>query len=199
MSRIKATIVACLLAAPCVSLSAGIDDVIKGCDNCHGMGGNSENGEVPSIAGMSTVYLQDTMAAYKAGDRPGLKYKPKDGAETDMNALAEKLSDDDIAAVAEHYSGLTFKPVSQSVDAALAAKGKEVFDSECDKCHSKGGSDPADDSGIIGGQWKPYLEGQIKLFSEGKRDMPKKKQEKFSKLSDADKAAVVEFLAGGGK
>jgi sulfide dehydrogenase cytochrome subunit len=199
MRRIKATIIACLLAVPAVSMSAGIDQVIKDCDGCHGKDGNSETGEVPSIAGMSVVYLQDTMDAYKTDYRPGLKYTPKGGTETDMNELSKKLSKDDISAVAEHYAGLTFKPVSQSVDAALAAKGKEIFESTCDKCHSKGGTDAGDDAGILGGQWKPYLQEQMKLFSEGKRPMPKKKEKKFSKLSDADKAAVVEFLAGGGK
>ncbi len=199
MKRFKLTLAACLLTAPCIGMAAEIDQIIKDCDGCHGKDGNSEYGEVPSIAGMSVVYLHDTMAAYKSGDRPGLKYKPKDGAETDMNAVAKKLSDDDISALAEHYAALTFKPVKQSIDAALAAKGKEVYDSSCSKCHSEGGTVAADDAGIIGGQWKPYLQGQIKLFSEGKRDMPKKKKEKFSQLSDADKAAVIEFLANGGK
>ena len=178
MRRFKAMVVASLLAAPWVSVSAGIDQVIKDCDVCHGKDGNSEIGEVPSIAGMSVGYLGDTMAAYKSGDRPGLKYKPKDGAETDMNALAKELSDDELTAVAKHYAGLTFKPVQQSVDVALAAKGKEVFDSLCEKCHSEGGSVADDDAGILGGQWKPYLEEQFKLFSEDKRAMPKKKKQK---------------------
>jgi len=83
--------------------------------------------------------------------------------------LSKKPSKDDISAIAEHSAGLTFKPVSQSVDAALAAKGKEIFESTCDKRHSKGGTDAGDDVGIIGGQWKPYLQGPMKLFSEDKR------------------------------
>ena len=127
MRRITAIMVAGLLAAPWVGVSAGVDAIAKDCDACHGKGGNSEQGEVPSIAGMSAAYLGDAMTAYKSGERPGLKFKPKDGDETDMNAVAKKLSEDDIKGISEHYAGNTFKPVKQNVDAALAAKGKKVF------------------------------------------------------------------------
>ena len=199
MRKITTILVAGLLASPWACVSAGVDQIAKDCDGCHGKDGNSEVGKVPSIAGMSAAYLSDTLIGYKSGDRPGLKYTPKDGAETDMNEVAKKLSDDDISAIADHYAGLTFKPGKQSVDSAMAAKGKAVFDDECEKCHSEGGTVADDDAGIIGGQWKPYLEGQFKLFDEEKREMPKKMAKKFSKVSASDKAAIIEFLAGGGK
>lgn len=199
MRKITTILVAGLLASPWACVSAGVDQIAKDCDGCHGKDGNSEVGKVPSIAGMSAVYLGDTLIAYKSGDRPGLKYAPENGAETDMNEVAKKLSDDDIKAISDHYAGLTFKPVEQSVDSALAAKGKEVFDHDCKMCHSEGGSVADDDAGIIAGQWKPYLEEQFKLFDEEKREMPKSMARKYSKISADDKAAIVEFLAGGSK
>jgi len=199
MRNITAIVLAGLMGAPGISVSAGIDDIAKDCGACHGQDGNSEQGEVPSIAGMSAAYLGDAMDAYKSGARPALKFKPKDGEATDMNAVAKKLSEDEIKGISEHYAGLTFKPVKQSVDAALAAKGKKVFDSECEICHSEGGSFADDDAGILAGQWKPYLEEQFKLFNEEKREMPKSMAKKYTKVSDADKAAIIEFLAGGGK
>jgi sulfide dehydrogenase cytochrome subunit len=199
MRRITAIMVAGLLAAPWVGVSAGVDSIAKDCDACHGKDGNSEHGEVPSIAGMSAAYLGDAMAAYKSGERPGLKFKPKNGEETDMNAVAKKLSEDDIKGISKHYAANTFKPVTQSVDAALAAKGKKVFDKDCEKCHSEGGSVADDDAGIMGGQWKPYLVEQFKMFTEEKREMPKKMAKKFTKISEDDKTAIIEFLAGGGK
>ena len=85
------------------------------------------------------------------------------------------------------------------MDAALAAKGKSAFDDSCDKCHSEGGSVAGDDAGLIAGQGKPYLEAQFKQFDDGSRSMPKKMKKKYEALSGEDKAAIIEFLAGGGK
>ena len=201
MKIVRSLSAACLLfvmGSAGVAL-AGVEDLIKDCDSCHGANGNGDDLSVPNIAGMSEVYLSDTMLAYKAGDRPGIKYKPKDGDETDMGAISQKLSEDDIAALAAHYAAQQFKPHVQQVDAALAAKGKEAFDEACEKCHSEGGSVADDDAGIIAGQGKPYLEGQFKLYDDGSRPMPKKMTKKYEELDDAAKAAIIEFLAGGGK
>lgn len=173
------------------------DDLINSCDNCHGKDGNSEDGKVPTIAGMSVQYFKDTFENYKNGDRPGVKYKPKKGDETDMAAISKKMSEDDVEKVASHYAGKTFKANEQAGDAGKIAKGRKLFHKKCEKCHSEAGSVADDDSGILLGQWKPYLEEQIKLYSSGERTMPKKMKKKFKKLSDKDKANVVEFLASG--
>jgi len=187
------------LAGPCGYAVAGVDDMAKKCDECHGSGGNSSHEEVPNIAGMSVTYIHDAMMAYQSGDRPGKKYKPENGDETDMNAVAKKLSEDDINALAEHYAGKTFEVHEQKVDAALAATGKKHFNKDCKKCHSEGGSLADDDAGILAGQWKPYLQHQFELFSSGEREMPKKMSKRFEKLDDDAKAAIIEFLAGGSK
>jgi sulfide dehydrogenase cytochrome subunit len=187
------------VAVPFATLQAGSDDLADKCDACHGKDGGSEDSKVPSIGGMSEYYLHDTMMAYRSGDRPGVKYKPKSGEETDMNAVAKKLSEGDINALASHYADESFVPHPQSVDAAQAAKGKKVFEKYCEKCHSEGGSVADDDAGILAGQWKPYLEEQFKMFNEGTRPMPRKMEKKLKKVDEGDQAAIVEFLAGGGK
>ena len=116
-----------------------------------------------------------------------------------MAEVAKKLSEADIDAVAEHFAGQTYAPHAQQVDAALAAKGKAAFDDNCEKCHSEGGSVADDDASLLAGQGKPYLEEQFKLYDDGSRPMSKKMAKKFEKISDEDKAAIIEFLAGGGK
>ena len=184
-------------AAPIATVSADTAALIKSCDSCHGVDGNSEDGEVPNIAGMSVTYLHDMMMAYKSGERPGIKYKPKKGDESDMNAESKDLSEDEINALAKHYAAKKFAVHAQAVDAALAAKGAEVFDSACEKCHSERGSLASDDSGILLGQWKPYMEKQFKLLDSGKREMTKKMKKKYDALDAADKAAIIEFLAAG--
>jgi len=196
----KSIITACLIAAWAFAPTsfAGVDEMAKECDNCHGKDGVSEHGEVPVIAGMSGPYLKDMMVAYQSGDRPGIKYKPKDGDETDMNALAKKLSEAEIGEISAYYAGKKFQAQKQAVDADLAKKGAKIFDKACEKCHSEGGTLADDDAGILAGQWKPYMEEQFKLFDEKKRTMTKKMAKKYEELSADDKKAVIEFLAGAG-
>lgn len=183
-----------------LGLSFGVvnaSDLSDKCDECHGKNGNSKDDEVPNIAGMSAPYITDTITAYAEGDRPAEKYKPEGGEESDMAEVAKKLSDDDIASIADHYAGQEFMKHEQAHDAGMAAKGKKKFDKKCDKCHADGGTDPEDDAGLLLGQWKEYLKDQFEHFSSGKRSMPKKMKKKFKKLSDDDKAAILEYLASG--
>jgi sulfide dehydrogenase cytochrome subunit len=184
-------------ATPFHSALADVQALADKCDACHGEGGNSEDEKVPNIAGMSTVFLGDTLSAYASGDRKGVKYKPKDGEESDMNEIAEKLSEEEISAIAEYYAGKKFAMHVQEVDAELADKGKKKFDKECDKCHSEGGTVADDDASLLLGQWKHYLKEQFSMFGDGSRTMPKKMQKKFDKLDDDDKASILEYLAGG--
>ncbi|MGD2117164.1 MAG: c-type cytochrome [Chromatiales bacterium] len=173
------------------------DELIDGCDNCHGKDGNSEDGKVPSIAGFSAQYIMDSFENYNNKERPGIKYKPENGDETDMATISNKLSVDAIEKVAAYYAGKSFKVHEQAVDAGKAAKGKKAFDKYCDKCHSEAGTAAEDDAGLLLGQWKPYLEEQFKLYNSGERTMPRKMKKKFKKLSDEDIANVIEFLAEG--
>lgn len=185
------------LALPFGIAQADVQAMADKCDNCHGKDGNSEDGKVPNIAGMSAVYISDTLNAYIDGDRKGVKYKPKDGEESDMEEVAGKLSEDDISAISDHYAGKTFKVHEQEFDAAMAAKGKKTFDKNCDKCHSEGGTVADDDAGILMGQWKPYMKEQFTLFDDGTRIMTKKMRKKFEKLDDEEKANILEYLASG--
>ena len=92
-------------------------DLIKKCEGCHGADGNGSDLNVPNIAGMSDVYIGDTLLAYKAGDRPGIKYKPKDGDESDMATVAKSLSEGDIKAVAAHFGGVAYAELGAATDA----------------------------------------------------------------------------------
>ncbi len=172
-------------------------DVIEKCAECHGKDGNSKDGHVPNIAGFSEANLKDIMTEYKEGDRPGVKYKPKNGKETDMAEIAKKLSDSDIEKVARYFSGKTFKRNEQAFDAGKAAKGKKKFKKKCQKCHSEWGTVADDDSALLLGQWKPYLKKQFDMFVSKERGMPKKMKKKFKKLSIHDIENIIEFLASG--
>lgn len=184
------------LGTPLTTSAADIGKLTHECNECHGKNGNSEHPEVPNIAGLSVVYMQDTMTAYKEGDRPGVKYKEKDGEEEDMNEIAKELSEDDIDALAEHYAEQTFKShaAEQKTDPKLVAKGEKLFKRNCKKCHAEYGTDPYDDAGILGGQWMTYMEEQFKMFHDGDRLMPKKMKKKFEKIDEADYEAIIHAL-----
>ncbi len=181
---------ALLLALP---LAAGASELTDKCDKCHGKNGNSSDEKVPSIAGFSAATIEDILKQYKEGERPADKYKPKDGEETDMQAIAKKLSDAQIKEVAEFYAKQRFVPHKQPFDAKLAEKGAKVHKKKCEKCHSDGGSNPEDDAAILAGQWRAYLERQFDLISKREREVPKKMWKKFKKLKDKKKKALIEY------
>jgi len=82
---------------------------------------------------------------------------------------------------------------TQKFDPALAKKGKALHERGCEKCHSEGGSLASDDSGILAGQWMPYLTESFKQYSSGKRPMPEKMKPKMQKLDQADVDALVHY------
>ncbi len=190
--------VAALVALPVASMADGAAIAKDKCVGCHGEDGNSDDPKVPNIAGFSAVTIVDMLEEYRSDDRMGEKYKPKNGDETDMNAITKDLSEEDSEAVAAYYAGKTFKKAPNKFDAKLAKKGAKIHDKRCEKCHSEGGSLADDDAAILAGQWKEYLQHQFKKLSAGERPMPKKMKKKFKKLNDKQKAALIEFYASGG-
>jgi sulfide dehydrogenase cytochrome subunit len=185
-----------LLAVPAHADAAKIAEA---CANCHGKNGASTEPEMPIIGGISEGYIVENMTKYKNKERacPEVKYPagPKKGEATDMCRIAKEVGDDDIKAVAKHFASHKFVAAKQAFDADKAAKGKKVHETNCEKCHSEGGKVSDEDSGILAGQWKPYLEHTFKEFKDGKRAMPKKMKPKMEKLSAGDVEALVNYYA----
>jgi sulfide dehydrogenase cytochrome subunit len=192
-----ATLISAILVAgmPLSAMSDTAKLAADRCEGCHGRDGNSEQKDVPSIAGFSEIVIADALWDYKEGYRTSATHKIN-GKETDMNAIAKELDDQQIESLAAYYSDKTFQPHAQTVDAALARKGKELHERNCEKCHSEGGSAADDDAAILAGQWMPYLEAQFKLFRAGERHMPRNMEKKLEALSDADVTALLHYYAG---
>ena len=176
--------------------AADVADLVASCADCHGPDGASSEPQVPIIGGFSAPYMTDSMIAYQEQERPCPEAEypsgDKKGQKTTMCAIAEDLNEDEIEELASYYAGKPFVRAQQRFDAALAEKGKEIHESKCDKCHAEGGSLASDDSGILAGQWMPYLEQAFKEFASGERPMVKKMKPKFEKLEPADIEALVE-------
>jgi cytochrome subunit of sulfide dehydrogenase len=196
-----ATSVPALLALlPALALAAAAPDpkVVEGCQDCHGANGVSTAQDVPSIAGISAVVQSDALKAYRARTRPCPKVTHKRGdtrREGDMCSVAKDLSDAQVADLAAYFAGKPYARMRQPADAAKAATGKAIYTRDCSKCHSSGGSDPADDAGILAGQPLAWLKGRLAALRKGDIDEPKMMQAVVSKLSDADIEALAQYYA----
>ena len=67
-----------------------------GCITCHGRDGVSKLPEAPNLAGQVEMYLSTSLTAYRGGTRKNEM----------MNAMAEKLTDADIADLAAYYAAI---------------------------------------------------------------------------------------------
>lgn len=177
--------------------SSGVESLVRDCVNCHGSRGVSADQAYPTIAGMSAFYLDDQLRTYRAGGRPcePVKYRLNNAGRkpVSMCEVVKKLSDADIAIVAGYFSKQVFVPTKQPFDPQLARAGRMLHTERCGRCHSEGGSLADDDSGILAGQWKSYLEEALQQFRAGTRRAPEKMKPQVDGLSDAEARALVEY------
>lgn len=72
---------------------------VAACTACHGPGGAGMPAQFPRLAGQFSEYIVAQLRAFRAGERANDPNRM-------MRTVAEKLSDREIAAVAEYISGL---------------------------------------------------------------------------------------------
>lgn len=180
--------------------SADVTQHIDQCDGCHGTDGVSTDGDVPTIAGVSSFVLEEYMFQYADDARPCRESEFRHGdtsrPATDMCAAAKELSEDEISELAEYYDGKDFVAAKQEFDAAKAAEGESIHKRDCEKCHSDGGSYKGDDAGRLAGQWMPYLEQAFADYASGEREMMEDKmKEKVDALDAASISALLHYYA----
>jgi len=132
---------------------------------CHGIIGYQasfpEIYKVPKIAGQSATYIVAALNAYKAGDRK----------HPTMRAIADTLTDQDMADLGAYYATLgmtqgdaappTAPPPSDTV-AALISRDK---DNDCTKCHGANFNTPNDGTvPKLAGQHADYLLVALKSY-----------------------------------
>jgi len=158
------------------------------CAGCHGTNGASAGPASPSLAGMSATYVEESMLAFKSGDRHS----------TIMGRIAKGYADEDFAKMGEFFSRQKMHIASQDAG-GMSSKGDKLHDKYCDKCHSESGMAADDDSGQLGGQWSTYLHYQIEDAMSGKRDFGKKMAKQVKKMhkKEGDKGvqALLDYYA----
>jgi len=176
-----------------------ISKLVDACTVCHERDGASHDPNMPIIGGYSEKYLISSLTAYKTKSRtcPEIEYLHGDKKVklTDMCRIAKSLSDEDIKKLAVYYAAQKFRRANQDFDPELAQKGKLIHERDCEKCHSQAGSVASDDSGILAGQWTPYLKHQFMAFYTEKRTLADKMKPKFNKLDKTEMEALLNYYA----
>jgi sulfide dehydrogenase cytochrome subunit len=179
------------------ALAADVDKMVEPCFVCHGNNGVGTELKVPAIAGYSEGYFGFSLGMYKKSERPCVEVEypggGKKGLKTNMCEIVKDFSESDIEQIGEYFSRQKFVRTVQKFDLELAKKGEVIHMNKCEPCHSKAGSSPSDNIGILGGQKMDYLREQIKFVKEGKRFTSKKMKMRLDGLDDAELEAVVHF------
>ncbi len=95
-------------------------DDIPACAQCHGPGGSGVGAHFPPLAGLPEAYIAQQLKDWKTGARPP-------GPLALMPAVAGRLKDADIDAVAKYYAGLSVAASTpQSAEGSGATVRKEA-------------------------------------------------------------------------
>ena len=139
--------------------TAEVADKAAACSACHGVNGISSNGMWPNLAGQQEDYLAKEMRAFRDGSRQDASMPA---------ALLAQMSDDDIAALAKHFSSM-----DRAKPAALepASPGKNVR-ATCVSCHGMTGVTVTSLWPNLAAQKEAYLKKQLMDYQTGKRPHP---------------------------
>lgn len=191
------TMAVLLALAPALVLPAsgparadGIEELVAMCEACHGPDGVSQHADVPTIAGQSEAFLDKSLRTYQVWGRPCIKSAWRHGdtgqAATDMCAIAEGLTGEEVQALAAHFAALPFVPAAQAFDAERAAAGAALHAEHCETCHHEGGQ-AAGRGPRLAGQWIPYLRTSLRFVPTGEHMVPPAME---STVNDLDEDAI---------
>lgn len=166
------------------------------CGACHGMDGNSMIPTFPKLAGQHASYIVKQLTQFKAGER----------TDPTMSGMAAPLSAQDAADLAAYFSSQK-RVIGAPADMEKAAVGKKLYQggdaargiAACMACHGPSGSgNPGAGFPSLSGQQTMYVSKALTDFRSGTRtnDPQKMMRDIAAKLSDADIAAVSEYIVG---
>jgi len=197
-NRLAFLLVATIVTATNVNC-AEIPDFIQNCMDCHGENGVSKEPDVPTIAGFSATFIEETFAAYTYDMRNPVESRYRYGdtsrKPTDMRKIADTLNEDQIIKAAEFFESQTYVPAKQKFDASLVETGKKIHTDKCEKCHREGGKGREEDAAILAGQWTPYLRSAFKHIMNETRDVDVRMTKKVEKLGDEEWEALLNYYA----
>lgn len=160
-------------------------DVAAVCANCHGDSGVSTKPEVPNLAAQNPSYLAEQMRLFAAGQRH----------KEFMERMGRAMSSDETAATALFYAAQAVPP-RPAENAALGARGRDLYKRLCAECHGNGGRGNAE-LARLAGQQGPYVVTSMKRYRDAKAGAPrldKDMVENSRRLTDADLDALAAYI-----
>lgn len=162
------------------------------CSGCHNPDGNSVIPENPKLSGLDAEYIVRQLQDFKKGDRKSPV----------MSGIIPLVNEKEFAALAAFFHQQKPKPGS-SVDAKLAAQGKEIYDEgiigsavpACSGCHNEDGSG-TEKYPRIAGQHSAYVIQQLLSFKNGERvnDSKAVMRAVAKRMNEKEIRAVAEYV-----
>jgi len=167
------------------------------CAACHGMDGNSNGPEWPSLAGQHDSYIVKQLKAFKNGQRNNPLMTPQ----------AQALSDQDMEDVAAYFSSQKIK--GGEAEPSKVAAGQQIYQggvasnkaTACLACHGPDGRGNAP-AGYpsLRSQRSAYVVLQLQAYKNGSRATDKSQgnimQMEAAKLTDDQIKAVAAYIQG---
>jgi cbb3-type cytochrome c oxidase subunit III len=167
------------------------------CGACHGMDGNSSDGQYPKLAGQSEQYIAHQLASFKAGKRQN----------PIMLGMATPLSEQDMHDIGAYFASKS--PLPGVADQALVEHGQKLFREgdtargipACMACHSiDGRGNPGAMYPQLTSQHAQYIQATLKSWHDGAtwgNDAHSQVMPSIAKkLDDNDIAALASYVEG---
>ena len=163
------------------------------CAACHTADGSRGIPTNPILQGQHADYIVKQLGEFKSGKRDNAIMKP----------MASTLSDDDMRNVAAFYASKTAKP-GLSKSPATVALGQKIWRGgiaeksvpACAGCHGPTGGGIPSQYARLGGQHAEYVSAELQLFRSGKRSNSPQMTTIAARMSDAEIAAVSDYVEG---
>ena len=163
------------------------------CRLCHGTEGEASSTIYPRLAGQNRSYLVKQLKNFRDGVRKS----------DTMNEMARGLTDEQIKALAEYFSGKPAR-IHQVRDKALAAVGYYIYHRgnkfagipACKSCHGENG-EGSEKLPRLAGQHQRYVASQLRAFDQRKRTNDNAIMHTIaSKLTELEIEAVALYVSG---
>ncbi|HSH54908.1 MAG TPA: c-type cytochrome [Methylotenera sp.] len=163
------------------------------CAACHAPDGNSVITLNPKLAGQHPEYLEKQLTEFKSGKRTNAV----------MSGMASMLSDEDMKNVAAYFSAQKLT-LSQAKSNGAASLGEKIYRGgiaatnvpACAACHGPTGAGLPKQFPRLGGQHADYTLAQLKTFRTGERANAPMMMVIATKMTDAEMAAVADYIQG---
>ena len=167
-------------------------ELLAVCAACHGEDGNKVSNEyAPVIAAIPAAHFEEAVYAYQDGAR-----KCRD--EPAMCETVADLTEEQVAALADHYSAIARKASNDVFDPKLAEFGEGLHIDHCASCHVDPGDPDADQAlGIpLNGQRSAYLRYATYAYLRGGRaTLAPSMAAKLVELTENDIEALIHYYA----